>query len=154
MDRVQRLRTVVAAAQKHPVYAQKLSNVDVQSLTPERITSLPLTTRQEWLAHIQANPQPPKGAALMHLTPSPAIGWMPEYLSAEDVEYQAQALSARCSAWGWPERKPWWLLATTFLPEVGCFTRLCNGLVRWFCHMALVRPSASCSYSNSTASRF
>lgn len=31
----------------------------------------------------------------MHLTPSPAIGWMPEYLSAEDVEYQAQALVAR-----------------------------------------------------------
>lgn len=60
MDRVQRLRTVVAAAQKHPVYAQKLSNVDVQSLTPERIASLPLTTRQEWLAYIQSNPSPPK----------------------------------------------------------------------------------------------
>lgn len=100
MDRVQRLRTVVAAAQKHPVYAQKLSNVDVQSLTPERITSLPLTTRQEWLAYIQANPQPPKEAALMHLTPSPAIGWMPEYLSAEDVEYQAQALSAQMQRLG------------------------------------------------------
>lgn len=95
MDRVQRLRNVIAAAQKHPIYAQKLSNLDLQSLTPERISSLPLTTRQEWLAYIQSNPQPPQEAALMHLTPSPAIGWMPEYLSAEDVEYQAQALSAQ-----------------------------------------------------------
>lgn len=31
----------------------------------------------------------------MHLTPSPAIGWMPEYLSAEDVEYQAEALASQ-----------------------------------------------------------
>ncbi len=95
MDRVQRLRTVVAAAQKHPVYTQKLGSVDVSSLTPETLPNLPLTTRQEWLAYIQANPKPPQGAALMHLTPSPAIGWMPEYLSAEDVAYQAQALSAQ-----------------------------------------------------------
>ncbi|MBO1435704.1 AMP-binding protein [Meiothermus sp. CFH 77666] len=95
MDRVQRLREVIAAAQKHPVYAQKLDGVDVSSLTPETISRLPLTTRQEWLAHIQAHPKPPQGAALMHLTPSPAIGWMPEYLSAEDVEYQAEALASQ-----------------------------------------------------------
>jgi len=95
MDRIHRLRTVVAAAQKHPVYAEKLGSVDVSGLTPESIASLPLTTRQEWLAYIQSNPKPPQGAVLMHLTPSPAIGWMPEYLSAEDVEYQAQALSAQ-----------------------------------------------------------
>ena len=95
MDRVQRLRTVIAAAQKHPVYASKLSTVDVSRLTPEHIASLPLTTRQEWLAYIQANPRPPQGAVLMHLTPSPTMGWMPEYLSADDVEYQAEALAAQ-----------------------------------------------------------
>jgi len=95
MDRVQRLRTVIAAAQKHPVYAQKLSTVNASGVTPERLASLPLTTRQEWLAYIQANPRPPQGAALMHLTPSPAIGWMPEYLSADDVQYQAEALAAQ-----------------------------------------------------------
>ncbi len=95
MDRAQRLRTVIAAAKEHPVYAQKLSGVDPSSLTPQNIASLPLTTRQEWLAYIQAHPQPPQGAALMHLTPSPAIGWMPEYLSAEDVEYQAEALASQ-----------------------------------------------------------
>lgn len=95
MDRAQRLRTVIAAAQKHPVYAQKLAGVDIQSLAPETLSSLPLTTRQEWLAYIQAHPKPPQGAVLMHLTPSPAIGWMPEYLSAEDVEYQAEALASQ-----------------------------------------------------------
>ncbi len=95
MDRVQRLRTVIAAAQKHPVYASKLSTVDVSRLTPEHIAGLPLTTRQEWLAYIQANPRPPQGAVLMHLTPSPTMGWMPEYLSADDVEYQAEALAAQ-----------------------------------------------------------
>ncbi|MGK0617473.1 phenylacetate--CoA ligase family protein [Meiothermus cerbereus] len=95
MDRVQRLRTVIAAAQKHPVYAQKLSAVDASGVTLEQLASLPLTTRQEWLAYIQANPRPPQGAALMHLTPSPAIGWMPEYLSADDVQYQAEALAAQ-----------------------------------------------------------
>jgi phenylacetate-CoA ligase len=95
MDRIQRLRTVIAAAQQHPVYAHKLSGVEVNSITPETIAMLPLTTRQEWLAHIQASPKPPQGAALMHLTPSPAIGWMPEYLSEEDVEYQAQALGGQ-----------------------------------------------------------
>ncbi|MCS7057562.1 MAG: phenylacetate--CoA ligase family protein [Meiothermus sp.] len=95
MDRVQRLRTVVAAAQRHPVYAEKLRQVDVDALTPEGLTRLPLTTRQDWLAYLQANPRPPQGAALMHLTPSPAMGWMPEYLSAEDVAYQAEALAAQ-----------------------------------------------------------
>lgn len=30
----------------------------------------------------------------MHLTPSPVLGWMPEYLSPEDLEYQALALAA------------------------------------------------------------
>ncbi|MCX7782594.1 MAG: AMP-binding protein [Meiothermus sp.] len=95
MDRVQRLREVIAAAQKHPVYAHKLGGVDASSLTPQTLSRLPLTTRQEWLAHIQAHPKPPQGAALMHLTPSPAIGWMPEYLSAKDVEYQAEALATQ-----------------------------------------------------------
>lgn len=95
MDRVQRLREVVAAAQKHPVYATKLGGVEASSLTLATLSQLPLTTRQEWLAHLQAHPMPPQGAALMHLTPSPAMGWMPEYLSAQDVAYQAEALAAQ-----------------------------------------------------------
>lgn len=64
MDRAQRLRTVIAAAQKHPVYAQKLAGVDIQSLAPETLSSLPLTTRQEWLTYIQGPPQTTPGCGL------------------------------------------------------------------------------------------
>ncbi len=105
MDRSQRLREVIAAAQKHPVYAQKLSAIDPREITFETLSRLPLTTRQEWLAYLQAHPQPPAGAALMHLTPSPAIGWMPEYLSPEDVAYQAEALASQMRRLGVAGRK-------------------------------------------------
>ena len=105
MDRTARLRAVVAAAQQHPVYAEKLKGFDLNGLTPETVSSLPLTTRQEWLAYIQANPKAPSGSSLMHLTPSPAIGWMPEYLSAADVEYQAEALAVQMRRLGMTGKK-------------------------------------------------
>lgn len=95
MNRLERLRQVIAAAQRHPVYAERLKGLDVEAFTPQHLAQIPPVTRQEWIAYIQANPRPPQGAALMHLTPSPALGWMPEYLSAEDVEYQAQALAGQ-----------------------------------------------------------
>lgn len=100
MNRTQRLRTVLAAAREHPVYADKLGGLDIASLTPEDLSQIPPVTRQEWISYIQANPLPPRGANLMHLTPSPALGWMPEYLSAEDLEYQADALAAHMKALG------------------------------------------------------
>ncbi|GAB5601972.1 AMP-binding protein [Thermus sp. FJN-A] len=94
MDRLARLREVVARAQAHPVYREKLKGVDPQELTLEALKDLPLTTREEWVAFLKENPRPPEGASLMHLTPSPALGWMPEYLSQEDLRYQAEALAA------------------------------------------------------------
>lgn len=100
MDRTQRLRTVLAAASEHPIYAQKLKGLDLSSITPDTLAQIPPVTRQEWIGYIQANPLPPEGSTLMHLTPSPALGWMPEYLSAEDVEYQADALAAHMKALG------------------------------------------------------
>jgi len=95
MDRLERLRQVIAAAQQHPVYAERLKGFDAQSFTFEQLAQVPPVGRQEWIAHLQADPRPPQGAALMHLTPSPALGWMPEYLSPQDVEYQAQALAGQ-----------------------------------------------------------
>jgi phenylacetate-CoA ligase len=95
MDRTQRLRTVIAAAQKHPVYAERLSSTNPGSFTPDHLAQIPPVTRQEWLAYIGASPKPPAGSVLMHLTPSPAIGWMPEYLSADDALYQAEALAGQ-----------------------------------------------------------
>jgi phenylacetate-CoA ligase len=93
MDRAARLREVVRKAKAHPVYAEKLRGIDPEKLTLKDLPSLPLTTREEWVAFLRENPRPPEGASLMHLTPSPALGWMPEYLSQEDLRYQAEALA-------------------------------------------------------------
>lgn len=93
MDRLARFREVVAKAKAHPVYREKLRDVDPEKLTLKDLSSLP-TTREEWLAYLGENPKPPEGASLMHLTPSPVLGWMPEYLSQEDLHYQAEALAA------------------------------------------------------------
>jgi len=100
INRLERLRTVVAYAQKHSIYASRLENVDAASFTLESLSQVPPVTRQEWISYIQANPMPPQGSALMHLTPSPALGWMPEYLSPGDMEYQAEALATHMRSLG------------------------------------------------------
>jgi phenylacetate-CoA ligase len=93
MERLSRLRTVLEAAKDHPVYREKLKDLDPKKVTLEDLKDLPLTTREEWVAFLKENPRPPEGASLMHLTPSPQLGWMPEYLSQEDLRYQAEALA-------------------------------------------------------------
>jgi len=94
MERLSRLRTVLYAAKDHPVYREKFKDLDPEKVTLEDLKDLPLTTREEWVAFLKENPRPPEGASLMHLTPSPLLGWMPEYLSQEDLRYQAEALAA------------------------------------------------------------
>ncbi|AFV75793.1 AMP-binding protein [Thermus oshimai] len=94
MDREARLREVVKAALEHPVYREKLKGLSPEEVSLETLQTLPLTTREEWVAYLRENPRPPEGASLMHLTPSPLMGWMPEYLSQEDLRYQAEALAA------------------------------------------------------------
>ncbi len=44
--------------------------------------------------YLAENPRAPEGTALVHFTPSPALGWMPEYLSAEDLRLQAEGTAA------------------------------------------------------------
>ncbi|MGQ9692854.1 MAG: phenylacetate--CoA ligase family protein [Thermaceae bacterium] len=88
-----RLKEIVRRAKAHPVYREKLKDVDPDRITLKDLPHLPPTTREEWLAYLRENPHPPEGARLMHLTPSPLLGWMPEYLSQEDLAYQAEALS-------------------------------------------------------------
>uniref|UniRef100_A0A7V4E6H7 Phenylacetate--CoA ligase family protein n=2 Tax=Thermus tengchongensis TaxID=1214928 RepID=A0A7V4E6H7_9DEIN len=93
MDRNARLKEVVRAAKEHPVYREKFKEVHPEEVTLENLGELPLTTREEWVAYLKENPRPPAGASLMHLTPSPLMGWMPEYLSQEDLRYQTEALA-------------------------------------------------------------
>ena len=94
MDRMARLKEVVRAAKGHPVYREKLKDIDPERVSLETLGELPLTTREEWVAYLKEHPKPPEGTSLMHLTPSPLMGWMPEYLSQEDLRYQAEALAA------------------------------------------------------------
>ncbi len=94
MERLNRLRAVIQRAKAHPLYQEKLKGVDPEAFTLEDLPHLPPTTREEWVAFLKENPTPPEGASLMHLTPSPLLGWMPEYLSPEDLDYQAEALAA------------------------------------------------------------
>lgn len=61
MDRTARLRQVLEHARNHPVYAPKLEGIDLSTITPETIARLPLTTREEWIAYVQANPNPRRG---------------------------------------------------------------------------------------------
>ncbi|RTH03724.1 CoF synthetase [Thermus scotoductus] len=93
MDRMARLKEVVRAAKGHPVYREKLKDIDPERVSLETLGELPLTTREEWVAYLKEHPKPPEGASLMHLTPSPLMGWMPEYLSPDDLRYQAEALA-------------------------------------------------------------
>ncbi|AEV15817.1 Phenylaceate-CoA ligase/coenzyme F390 synthetase [Thermus sp. CCB_US3_UF1] len=93
MERIARLREVIRSAKAHPVYREKLKDVDPEGVDLDNLHTLPLTTREEWVAYLKAHPQPPEGASLMHLTPSPLMGWMPEYLSQEDLRHQTEALA-------------------------------------------------------------
>lgn len=94
MNRMARLKEVVRAAKGHPVYREKLKDIDPERVSLETLGELPLTTREEWVAYLKEHPKPPEGASLMHLTSSPLMGWMPEYLSPDDLRYQAEALAA------------------------------------------------------------
>lgn len=93
MERETRLKEIVRRAKAHPVYREKLKDVDPERITLSDLPHLPPTGREEWLAYLKENPLPPPGASLMHLTPSPLLGWMPEYLSQEDLAYQKEALA-------------------------------------------------------------
>jgi phenylacetate-CoA ligase len=94
MNRTERLQAVIAAAKDHPLYAERLAGVDPGAFTPADLAQIEPVTREEWVAFLKEHPNPPEGTALVHLTPSPLLGWMPEYLTAGDLEAQAEALGA------------------------------------------------------------
>jgi phenylacetate-CoA ligase len=90
---IERLRHTLESARTLPMYQGKLEHADPADLHSISLSSLPFTTRAD-LAAAFAN-QKDGGfdtarAALVHLTPAPG-GWMPEFLSAFDLEIQAEA---------------------------------------------------------------
>jgi phenylacetate-CoA ligase len=91
MNRNQQLRHVLERAQKLPLYNKKLEHLEVASTSD--LSSLGFTSRSD-LAEVFAKHKHGgfdlEGAALVHLTPAPG-GWMPEYLSQNDLDWQANA---------------------------------------------------------------
>ena len=90
MNRNQQLLHVLERARTLPLYKNKLESLEKGSLD---LSSVGFTTRAD-LAEVFALHQHGgfdlTDAALVHLTPAPG-GWMPEYLSQNDLNWQAQA---------------------------------------------------------------
>ncbi len=93
MNRLERIRRVLAAAREHPVYRDRLRGLDPETALEEDLKSIEPVTREAWLDYLEAHPEPPEHAAIAHFTPSPRLGWMPEYLSKEDLGLQATGLA-------------------------------------------------------------
>ena len=97
MDRTKRLQHVVSRAKTLPFYKDRLADVVPASVTADDLSALPLATRDDLVEHFKAHP--PHGGFLqgdvvqMHLTPAPDIGRMPEYLTKNDMEWQANAVA-------------------------------------------------------------
>jgi phenylacetate-CoA ligase len=85
------LQHTLTIARDLPLYREKFSGLNLESVTPEDLSSLPFTTRtdlQHALLGVRDGGFDTAKAALVHLTPAPG-GWMPEYLSGRDLEMQA-----------------------------------------------------------------
>ena len=97
MDRTKRLQHIVSRAKTLPFYRDRLTDVDLSSITADDVSALPFITRDDLVEHFKAHP--PHGGFLtdgvvqMHLTPAPDIGRMPEYLTKNDIEWQAEAVA-------------------------------------------------------------
>ena len=99
MDRTARLRHIVSRAKQLPFYEERLRDVDPNALSAEDVSTLPFVTRNDLTEHFEAHAGrgDPHGGFLtddvvqMHLTPAPG-GRMPEYLTARDIGWQADAV--------------------------------------------------------------
>ncbi len=86
------LHQTLAIARDLPLYHEKFAGLKLESVTPDDLSSLPFTTRadvQHALSSLRDGGFDTARAALVHLTPAPG-GWMPEYLSRNDLEVQAE----------------------------------------------------------------
>ena len=99
MDRTARLRHIVSRAKTLPFYMERLRDVDPDALSDDDVSALPFVTRDNLTEHFEAHA--PHGGFLaddivqMHLTPAPIPalrGKMPEYLTAQDIRWQADAV--------------------------------------------------------------
>ncbi len=103
MDRTARLRHIVAKAKTLPFYEERLQGVSPEHVNAEDVSALPFITRDDLTAAFKTDPH---GGFLapdivqMHLTPAPEIGRMPEYLTKNDITWQAEAAAAQLERCG------------------------------------------------------
>lgn len=92
MDMSNSLTEILENARDLPLYRDKLSDIKLENIVPDDLSSLPFTTRADLQGALSSVPDggfDASRAALVHMTPAPG-GWMPEYLSRRDLEAQAE----------------------------------------------------------------
>ena len=95
MDRSKRLQHIVERAKTLPFYKERLANVNPETVAPQDLSSLPFVTRDDLTQHFQDDPQGgflTDGIVQLHLTPAPGVGRMPEFLTQNDINWQADAV--------------------------------------------------------------
>ena len=89
-----RLQHIVSRAKTLPFYRERLAQVDPENLSASDVSALPFITRDDLSEHFKADPNGgflTENIVQMHLTPAPGIRRMPEYLTKNDLAWQAEA---------------------------------------------------------------
>lgn len=107
MDRSARLQHIIQKAKTLPFYEERLADVEPTAITPQNLSALPVITRNDLTAHFQDKPD---GGFLtgdivqLHLTPAPGVGRMPEFLTRNDIGWQADAVVTQLQRCGLSEQ--------------------------------------------------
>ena len=103
MNRTARLRHIAAKAKTLPFYRERLHDVKPEEISADNVSALPFVNREDLIEWFKTDPH---GGFLapdivqMHLTPAPGIGRMPEYLTRNDIHWQAEAAAAQLERCG------------------------------------------------------
>ena len=136
MDRTARLQHIVSRARSLPFYQRRLEGIDPATVTADDVSALPFITRDDLTRHFKEHA--PHGGFLrddivqMHLTPAPDISRMPEYLTRNDLAWQAEAAATQFERCG--------LTKTDRCLVVFSYHMLAGG---WLMHEGLVRLGAT-----------
>ena len=107
MNPTTRLQRILERAKTLPFYRERLANIDPTTVTPQELSALPFISRDDLTEHFQDNPD---GGFLtddvvqLHLTPAPGVGKMPEFLTQNDISWQADAVVTQLGRCGLSEK--------------------------------------------------
>jgi len=135
MNPTQRLRHIIIRAKGLPLYRELLQGLNPEAVSAENVRALPLITRDDLIDHFQHDIT---GGFLkddvvqMHLTPAPKITRMPEFLTRNDLAWQAEAIAAQFARCG--------ITADDRCLVVFSYHMLAGG---WLFHEGLIRLGAT-----------